>query len=74
MSSLRTISFDAVIIGGGGSGMRAALQLSQSGHKTAVISRFFQRVHILFQLKVVLHVRLLAQIQMTIGGGTCTIP
>ena len=41
MSSLRTISFDAVIIGGGGSGMRAALQLSQSGHKTAVISKVF---------------------------------
>ena len=41
MSSLKTISFDAVIIGGGGSGMRAALQLSQSGHKTAVISKVF---------------------------------
>ena len=41
MSSLRTISFDAVIIGGGGSGMGAALQLSQSGHKTAVISKVF---------------------------------
>ena len=41
MSSLKTISFDAVIIGGGGSGMRAALQLSQSGHKTAVISKGF---------------------------------
>ena len=41
MSSLRTISFDAVIIGGGGAGMRAALQLSQSGHKTAVISKVF---------------------------------
>ena len=41
MSSLRTISFDAVIVGGGGSGMRAALQLSQSGYKTAVISKVF---------------------------------
>tara|TARA_B100000700_G_scaffold331080_1_gene461266 strand:+ start:1905 stop:3677 length:1773 start_codon:yes stop_codon:yes gene_type:complete len=41
MPSLRTISFDAVIVGGGGSGMRAALQLSQSGYKTAVISKVF---------------------------------
>ena len=41
MVSLRTITFDAVIVGGGGSGMRAALQLSQSGYKTAVISKVF---------------------------------
>jgi len=38
MSGVRTLSFDAVIVGGGGSGLRAALQLSQSGYKTAVIS------------------------------------
>ncbi|MAO39438.1 succinate dehydrogenase flavoprotein subunit [Pseudohongiella sp. SYSU M77423] len=41
MSGMRTISFDAVIVGGGGAGMRAALQLSQSGYKTAVISKVF---------------------------------
>ncbi|MDG2141781.1 MAG: succinate dehydrogenase flavoprotein subunit [Gammaproteobacteria bacterium] len=41
MSNVRTLSFDAIIIGGGGSGMRAALQLAQSGHKTAVISKVF---------------------------------
>jgi len=41
MSPIRKISFDAVIVGGGGSGMRAALQLSQSGYKTAVISKVF---------------------------------
>jgi succinate dehydrogenase / fumarate reductase flavoprotein subunit len=41
MSALRTISFDAVIVGGGGAGMRAALQLAQSGYKTAVISKVF---------------------------------
>lgn len=41
MANLRTISFDGVIIGGGGAGMRAALQLSQSGYKTAVISKVF---------------------------------
>jgi len=38
---MRTISFDGVIVGGVGAGMRAALQLSQSGYKTAVISKVF---------------------------------
>jgi len=41
MASLRTMSFDAVIVGGGGSGMRAALQLAQSGYITAVITKVF---------------------------------
>jgi len=41
MTSVRTISFDGVIVGGGGAGMRAALQLAQSGYKTAVISKVF---------------------------------
>ncbi|NRB41591.1 MAG: succinate dehydrogenase flavoprotein subunit [Pseudomonadales bacterium] len=39
--SLRKITFDAVIVGGGGAGMRAALQLAQSGYKTAVITKVF---------------------------------
>jgi succinate dehydrogenase / fumarate reductase flavoprotein subunit len=38
---MRSISFDAVIVGGGGAGLRAALQLAQSGYKTAVISKVF---------------------------------
>jgi succinate dehydrogenase / fumarate reductase flavoprotein subunit len=41
MAGLRKISFDAVIVGGGGSGLRSALQLSQSGYKTACISKVF---------------------------------
>ncbi|MBV1869531.1 MAG: succinate dehydrogenase flavoprotein subunit [Gammaproteobacteria bacterium] len=41
MSNIRTISYDAVIVGGGGAGMRAALQLAQSGQKTALISKVF---------------------------------
>jgi len=41
LAKLRVISFDGVIVGGGGSGLRAALQLSQSGYKTAVISKVF---------------------------------
>ncbi len=41
MAKMRTISFDGVIIGGGGAGMRASLQLAQSGYKTAVITKVF---------------------------------
>ncbi len=41
MSSLRTLEFGAIIVGGGGAGLRAALQLAQSGRKTAVISKVF---------------------------------
>ena len=41
MANIRTLSFDAIIVGGGGAGMRAALQLSQSGHKTAVVTKVF---------------------------------
>jgi succinate dehydrogenase / fumarate reductase flavoprotein subunit len=41
MSNLRKISFDAVVVGGGGAGMRAALQMAQSGFNTAVISKVF---------------------------------
>ena len=33
--------FDAVIVGAGGAGLRAALQLSESGLKTAVITKVF---------------------------------
>lgn len=41
MSKLRTLSFDAIVIGGGGAGMRAALQLAQSGLKTACLAKVF---------------------------------
>ncbi len=39
--SIRTLTFDAVIVGGGGAGMRASLQLAQSGFKTALLSKVF---------------------------------
>ncbi|MEY1662104.1 succinate dehydrogenase flavoprotein subunit [Isoalcanivorax beigongshangi] len=38
---IRTISFDAIVVGGGGAGMRASLQMAQSGFKTALISKVF---------------------------------
>jgi len=33
--------FDAVIVGAGGAGMRAALQLAQSNYKVAVVSKVY---------------------------------
>lgn len=41
MSNMRSLSFDAIIIGGGGAGLRAALELAKSGKKTAVLSKVF---------------------------------
>jgi len=41
MAQIRTMEFDGVIVGGGGAGMRAALQLARSGLDTAVISKVF---------------------------------
>ncbi|MFB1010963.1 MAG: succinate dehydrogenase flavoprotein subunit [Thiopseudomonas sp.] len=41
MTGIRTLSYDAIIIGGGGAGMRASLQLAQGGHKTAVVTKVF---------------------------------
>ena len=41
MNRLRRMEFDGLIVGGGGAGMRASLQLAQSGLKTAVLSKVF---------------------------------
>jgi succinate dehydrogenase / fumarate reductase, flavoprotein subunit len=41
MSSIRTMPFDAIVIGGGGAGMRAALQLTEAGINTACITKVF---------------------------------
>ncbi|WP_281647542.1 succinate dehydrogenase flavoprotein subunit [Parendozoicomonas sp. Alg238-R29] len=41
MSKIRTLTFDAIVIGGGGAGMRAALQLTESGVSTACITKVF---------------------------------
>jgi succinate dehydrogenase / fumarate reductase flavoprotein subunit len=40
-SNIRTLNFDAVIVGGGGSGMRASLQLARAGLKVAVLTKVF---------------------------------
>ena len=39
--NIKTLEFDALIIGGGGSGMRTSLELAKSGLKTAVVSKVF---------------------------------
>ncbi|MCA3132081.1 MAG: succinate dehydrogenase flavoprotein subunit [Betaproteobacteria bacterium] len=39
--SLPVRKFDAVVVGAGGAGLRAALQLSEAGLKTAVLSKVF---------------------------------
>ncbi|MBB72464.1 MAG: succinate dehydrogenase flavoprotein subunit [Legionellales bacterium] len=39
--AIPTFTFDAVIIGAGGAGMRAALALAKSGYNTALVSKVF---------------------------------
>lgn len=41
MATMRTMTFDGIVVGGGGAGMRAALQMAQSGFKTAVVTKVF---------------------------------
>lgn len=74
MATIRTISFDGIVIGGGGAGMRAALQLAQSGYKTAVITKYSQLAHIPYLLKAALPVLSRVLIHKTIGAGICMTP
>lgn len=41
MAITPTRSFDAVIVGAGGAGMRASLELASKGHKVALVSKVF---------------------------------
>ena len=70
---LPTMDFDGIIIGGGGAGMRASLQLAESGLNTAVISKVFPQDHIQFQHKEVLLVLFKVMTLKMIGVGICSI-
>ena len=39
--TIPVLKFDAVIVGAGGAGLRTAIQLSEAGLKTAVLSKVF---------------------------------
>ena len=41
MSEIKTREFDVIVVGGGGSGLRTAQTLSQSGLRVAVVSKVF---------------------------------
>lgn len=41
MSNIKTMTYDAIVIGGGGAGMRAALQLTEAGINAACITKVF---------------------------------
>ena len=71
MSGYRSISFDAVIVGGGGVGMRAALQLAQSGYKTTVISKVFPTRSHTVSAQGGIPVLSPVQIRVMTGAGTC---
>ena len=70
---LPVIDFDAIIIGGGGAGMRASIQLAQSGLKTAVVSKVFLLGLIQSLRREELLVLFKVMIQKMIGDGICLI-
>ena len=57
-SNIKTLEFDVLVIGGGGSGMRTSLELAKSGLKTAGFKKYSQLALILSLLR---------------GGITCAI-
>jgi succinate dehydrogenase / fumarate reductase flavoprotein subunit len=64
--------FDAVVIGAGGAGMRAALQISQSGQTCALLSKVFPtRSHTVSAQGIT--VALGNPMKIT-GNGICTTP
>ncbi|QCU90289.1 succinate dehydrogenase flavoprotein subunit [Thiomicrorhabdus sediminis] len=40
-NALQSTSFDAIVIGAGGAGLRAGLLLAEAGHKVAIVSKVF---------------------------------
>ena len=66
--------FDAVVIGAGGAGMRAALQISQSGQTCALLSKVFPtRSHTVSAQGGITVARWVIPMKIT-GNGICTTP
>ena len=74
MIAYKTIDheYDVVVLGAGGSGLRAAVGLSEAGLKTACISKVFQLEVTLLQRKEVSPQPSEIWVKM-IGDGICTI-
>ena len=64
--------YDVIVIGAGGSGLRATLGCAEAGLKTACISKVFQLEVTLLLLKVELEQRSVTW-EKIIGNGICTI-
>lgn len=65
--------FDAVVIGAGGAGMRAALQISQSGQTCALLSKVFPTRSHTVSAQGGITVALVIPMKIT-GNGICTTP
>ncbi|XPE47594.1 FAD-binding protein [Shigella flexneri] len=65
--------FDAVVIGAGGAGMRAALETSQSGQSCALLSKVFPTRSHTVSAQAVSPSRWVIPMKIT-GNGTCTTP
>jgi 2-polyprenyl-6-methoxyphenol hydroxylase-like FAD-dependent oxidoreductase len=74
MSAYKIIDheYDVVVLGAGGSGLRAAVGLSEAGLKTACISKVFQ-LEATHQLPKEVFQRHLEIWERMIGDGTCMI-
>lgn len=73
LENIDTFHFDVVIVGAGGAGLRAALQLSQSSQRVAVVSKVFPtRSHTVAAQGALM--RHWAISMKTIGIGTCMTP
>ena len=65
--------FDAVVIGAGGAGMRAALQISQSGQTCALLSKVFPTRSHTVSAQGGITVASVTPMKIT-GNGICTTP